>query len=99
MKLLPQAFPSLMGKLNLTTGGYGCVQRPTAVCDVPDVVQDQKALVVSHVNDGADLNCQVDGRGATNHGDVCSDVIIKNISPEHILRSTKHVIKLPKKSI
>lgn len=50
---------------------YRCVQRPMAVCVVPDVVEDQKAPVVSSVNNRADLNGQVDGGRAANHGNVC----------------------------
>lgn len=61
MKLLPQAYHRR---------NYRCVQRPIAVCVVPDVVEDQKVPVVSSVNNGADLNGQVDGGRAANHGNV-----------------------------
>lgn len=45
------------------------VQRPPARI-VPDSVEDQQAGIVSRVDHWADLNGQVDGGGATNHGDI-----------------------------
>lgn len=37
---------------------------------VPDSVEDQQAGIVSRVDHWADLNGQVDGGRATNHGDI-----------------------------
>lgn len=45
------------------------VQRPPARI-VPDSVEDQQAGIVSRVDHWADLNGQVDGGRATNHGDI-----------------------------
>lgn len=45
------------------------VQRPPARIG-PDLVEDQQAGIVSRVDHWADLNGQVDGRRATNHGDI-----------------------------
>lgn len=46
------------------------VQRPAAVRVVPDSIENQQAGIVSRVDHRADLNGQVDGGRATNHGDV-----------------------------
>lgn len=68
MKWLPQAFPSLMGKLNLTTSGA------TDVSSVPwRFALSQRWLRIRRLpcKWWADVDGQVDGGRAANHSNVC----------------------------